>query len=68
VLCKQGRRTGTGLTFTKTRVASLRFSRGIPAFQPKLDVTASDHDVEVVSKAQAALDAWFDWLASRGEL
>ncbi len=53
VLSKQGRRTGTGLTFTKTRVASLRFSRGIPAFQPKLDVTASDHDVEVVSITKA---------------
>ena len=34
VLSKQGRRTGTGLPFTKTRVKTLRVSRGIAAFQP----------------------------------
>ena len=37
VLSKQGRRTGTGLAFTKSRVASLRVSRGIPAFQKPVD-------------------------------
>ena len=31
---KQGRRTGTGLPFTQTRVKSLRVSRGIAAHQP----------------------------------
>ena len=34
ILSKQGRRTGTGLLFTKTRVKSLRISRGIAAYQP----------------------------------
>jgi hypothetical protein len=38
VLSKQGRRTGTGLAFTKNRVKDLRVSRGIPAFRPA-DVT-----------------------------
>jgi DNA invertase Pin-like site-specific DNA recombinase len=48
VLSKQGRRTGTGLTFTKTRVKTLRVSRGIPACQPPA-VTSTDDDVQVVS-------------------
>ena len=34
ILARQRRRTGTGLPFTKSRVKTLRVSRGIPAFQP----------------------------------
>jgi len=37
VLSRQGRRTGTGLPFTKTRVKTLRVSRGIAAFRPPAD-------------------------------
>ncbi len=33
VLARQHRQTGTGLPFTKSRVKTLRVSRGIPAFQ-----------------------------------
>ena len=48
ILSKQGRRTGTGLTFTKTRVKTLRVSRGIAAFQPPA-VTPEDDDDPVLS-------------------
>ena len=48
VLGRQGRRTGTGLSFTQTRVASLRVSRGIAAYQP-LAVTPRDDDADVLS-------------------
>jgi hypothetical protein len=34
ILSRQHRRTGTGLAFTKSRVQSLRVSRGIPAHRP----------------------------------
>ena len=37
VLGRQHRQTGTGLPFTKSRVKTLRVSRGIPAFQPRRD-------------------------------
>jgi excisionase family DNA binding protein len=53
ILSKQRRRTSTGLPFTKPRVASLRVSRGIPAFQAPV-VTSSEHDGEVVSFAEAS--------------
>jgi DNA invertase Pin-like site-specific DNA recombinase len=53
VLSKQGRRTGTGLAFTKTRVKSLRVSRGIPAYAPPAVVTPTDDDEPVVSITQA---------------
>ncbi len=53
VLSKQKRRTGTGLAFTKARVAALRASRGIPAYQPPDAVTPTDEDELVVSLAQA---------------
>jgi DNA invertase Pin-like site-specific DNA recombinase len=53
ILSKQKRRTGTGLPFTKTRVASLRVSRGIPAFQPVEAVTPEGNDVVVVSLSRA---------------
>ncbi|HUB71889.1 MAG TPA: recombinase family protein [Acidimicrobiales bacterium] len=52
ILSKQGRRTGTGLPFTKTRVKTLRVSRGIAGFQP-LAVTPADDDVPVVSITKA---------------
>jgi DNA invertase Pin-like site-specific DNA recombinase len=53
VLSKQGRRTGTGLAFTKTRVKTLRVSRGIPAYAPPAAVTRRDDDEPVVSITQA---------------
>ncbi len=49
ILSKQGRRTGTGLAFTKTRVKSLRDSRKIAAYHPCESVTPPDEDVPVVS-------------------
>ena len=52
ILSKQGRRTGTGLSFTQTRVKTLRNSRGIPAFHPPA-VTAAVDDVPVVSITKA---------------
>lgn len=54
ILSRQHRRTGTGLAFTKTRVKSLRVSRGIPAYQPPAGtVGAVDDDVVVVTVAEA---------------
>jgi DNA invertase Pin-like site-specific DNA recombinase len=52
ILSKQGRRTGTGLSFTQPRVASLRVSRGIPAYRP-VDVTPEGDDALVVSFGRA---------------
>jgi DNA invertase Pin-like site-specific DNA recombinase/transposase-like protein len=48
ILSRQGRRTGTGLAFTQTRVKTLRNSRGIRVFEPPA-VTAATDDVPVVS-------------------
>jgi len=42
ILSKQHRRTATGLTWTKTRVKSLRISHGIPAPDAVPDGTAGD--------------------------
>jgi len=55
VLSKQHRRTGTGLTWTKTRIKALRVSRGIPAFQPPQPqaVGTGEQDVPVVTIAEA---------------
>ncbi len=54
ILSRQRRKTGTGLSFTKTRVKSLRVSRAIPAFQPAPEtVGASDDDAVVVTVAEA---------------
>jgi hypothetical protein len=53
VLSKQGRRTGTGLTFTRTRVKTLRISRAIPAYQPPETVTPTGDDELVVSITRA---------------
>jgi len=52
ILAKQQRRTATGLTFTRTRVCSLRHTHDIPAFRPD-PVTPVEHDDEVVTIYQA---------------
>ena len=54
ILSRQRRRTGTGLSFTRTRVKSLRVSRGIPAYQPAQEsVRPDEQDVVVVNVAEA---------------
>jgi hypothetical protein len=54
ILSRQRRRTGTGLPFTKTRVKSLRVSRGIAAYQPSSETVApADEDAVVVTVAKA---------------
>jgi len=52
ILARQHRRTASGLTFTKTRVASLRVSRQIAVFRPE-SVTPTDDDVVVVGVGRA---------------
>jgi DNA invertase Pin-like site-specific DNA recombinase len=52
ILSRQHRRTGTGLPFTRARVASLRVARGIPACQRQPVVAAGD-DAVVVGVVQA---------------
>ena len=47
ILSRQHRRTGTGLPFTRARVASLRASRGIPASTRRPVVAAGDDAVVV---------------------
>jgi predicted DNA-binding transcriptional regulator AlpA len=56
ILAKQHRRTATGLSWTKTRVKTLRVSHGIPAHHPPQPETvgADDQDVTVVTVPQAA--------------
>ncbi|MGI8946695.1 MAG: recombinase family protein [Ornithinimicrobium sp.] len=53
ILGRQRRRTGTGLSFTKTRVKSLRVARGIPAYQPPENVGPLEQDAVVVSISEA---------------
>ena len=54
ILSRQRRRTGTGLTFTKSRVKSLRVSRGIAAYQPPDETVATaSQDGVVVTVAEA---------------
>jgi DNA invertase Pin-like site-specific DNA recombinase len=54
ILSRQKRLTGTGLSFTKTRVKSLRVARGIPAYEPAgQPVGTDDQDVLVVNVPQA---------------
>ena len=53
ILSRQHRRTGTGLPFTKSRVHSLRVSRGIPAHQPAENVAPDGDDAVVVTVAEA---------------
>ncbi|HKS51336.1 MAG TPA: recombinase family protein [Pseudonocardiaceae bacterium] len=56
ILSKQRRRTATGLSWTKTRVASLRVSHGIRAYQPPAPETVGDgeQDIQMVTVARAA--------------
>jgi excisionase family DNA binding protein len=53
ILSRQHRRTGTGLTFTKSRVQSLRVSRGIPSHRPPDTVPTDGDDAVVVTVAEA---------------
>jgi DNA invertase Pin-like site-specific DNA recombinase/predicted DNA-binding transcriptional regulator AlpA len=54
ILSRQKRLTGTGLSFTKTRVKSLRVARGIPAYEPAdQPVSTDEQDVLVVNVPQA---------------
>ena len=55
VLARQGRRTGTGLAFTKNRVADLRHAHGIPAASRK-NVTPAGQGDDVVSITKAAAE------------
>jgi predicted DNA-binding transcriptional regulator AlpA len=54
ILSRQRRRTGTGLTFTKTRVKSLRVSRGIAAYQPRAETVGAGHDDAIVATVAEA--------------
>ncbi len=54
ILSRQRRRTGTGLPFTKSRVKSLRVSRGIAEYQPPTEtVGPTEEDAVVVTVAEA---------------
>lgn len=53
ILSRQRRRTGTGLAFTKSRVQTLRVSRGIPAYQPPQTVAPESDDAVVVTVGEA---------------
>jgi predicted DNA-binding transcriptional regulator AlpA len=54
ILARQHRRTGTGLPFTRSRVKTLRVSRGIPACQPAAETVApGSEDAVVVTVAEA---------------
>jgi len=54
VLGRQHRQTGTGQPFTKSRVKTLRVSRGIPAYQPPDQTVApGSEDSAVVTVAEA---------------
>lgn len=53
ILARQRRRTGTGLPFTKSRVHTLRVSRGIPAYRPPETVAPERDDAVVVTVAEA---------------
>jgi DNA invertase Pin-like site-specific DNA recombinase len=54
ILAKQGRRTATGLRWSKTHVKALRVARGIPAYEPPPEtVTGGGEDDEVVTINEA---------------
>jgi hypothetical protein len=57
ILSRQHHRTGTGLPFTKSRVQSLRVSRGIPAHQPAENVAPDGDDAVVVTVAEGRTPA-----------
>jgi hypothetical protein len=54
ILAQQRRTTGTGLRWTKTRVASQRFRLGIPAYKPDpRNVSADGQDATVATITEA---------------
>jgi excisionase family DNA binding protein len=54
ILARQHRTTGTGLRWTKTRVARQRFRLGIPAYKPRSgNVSADGQDVTVAAITEA---------------
>jgi predicted DNA-binding protein (UPF0251 family) len=54
ILSKQHRLTATGLNWTRTRVKSLRVSRGIPAHQDEQPAVGADHrDDDMVTGGEA---------------
>lgn len=66
-LGRNGRRTATGLPFTKSRVKSLRVAQGIPAFQPETVTPTDDNAVVVgINKAEQILgvskETLYRWL------
>jgi predicted DNA-binding transcriptional regulator AlpA len=67
VLARQHRRTGTGLTFTKARVAEVRRSYRIPAFCAHAAPACHDGHVVSITKAAAELGVGistiYRWLA-----
>lgn len=56
VLANQKRRTATGLSFTKHRVASLRHAHAIPAFTPDPTAPAANGEVVGIPHAAQELD------------
>ena len=58
ILSKQHRRTATGLTWTKSRVRSLRVSKGIPAYVPPQpgNVSSNGEDSPMLTVPQAAAE------------
>ena len=67
ILARQHRRTGTGLTFTKARVAELRKTQRIPASRRAVTAVGDDGEVVGVVKAAEALGVGvgtvYRWLA-----
>jgi excisionase family DNA binding protein len=67
ILARQHRRTGTGLTFTKSRVAELRNTHHIPAHRVTVTPPGDDREVVGVTKAAEALGVGvgtiYRWLA-----
>lgn len=58
ILARQKRRTGTGLSFTRTRVRSLRQSRGIPPFS--LPDASAGGDAQLMTAEQVAREFGVD--------
>ena len=58
ILSRQNRRTATGLTWTKTRVRSLRVSKSIPAYTPPeaRNVSGGSEDSPMLTVPQAAAE------------
>ena len=67
VLARQHRRTGTGLTFTKARVAEVRRNHRIPPFRKTAAPACHDGQVVSITKAAAELGVGistiYRWLA-----